>query len=475
MIGTPSTTSIRRVLAGTAVATLVASLGSAPGSAAAATAPTHSPRTATTWMAISDGTPDRTSVPTLARVGTDLVVSYRKADGRIATTTLDAAGRIRHRANAVTGWSRTSSGTGLLTSSDDRLTLFFGGQRDTADQANPYSKGYLYSTSSLDGGQTWTLDSTAVGPYTTSGQASVVGVTSLPDGTPLAGWAHFGKVNLGSPVALAALEAAPDRAFAPSGWDLTGGLSLVREGDAVVAAWQRPTYQGQVGVGVRQVHPTLGEVKKAPGTNRGFHRQPLVSRNQGGTFTAYCVGAGTYCSRIVLWRTDTDRHLTIPGTKDAEQAALGVTPDGRVWAAWTKKGRVLVARSNPQVTRFGAVVEAGSTGATAHRMAIDGASGRGDLLVNDGDAVHHRQVLAGLSVSPAPAKVRLGRRSRVTFTVLDAGAPVRGARVKALGGHCTTNAKGKCRITFKGKKVKPSVTATRSGYAPGKAKITFRR
>lgn len=478
MTAVPPSTRTRRVLTGVAaaaVAAAAAGLGS-PLSAATSAAATASPRATTAWTTISDGKPALTAVPTLARVGTDLVVSYRKADGRIATATLDDAGNVKHRANAVTGWSLTSSGTGLLVEPDGRLRLFFGGQRDTADQDDPYTKGHLYSTSSLDGGQTWTLDSTAVGPYTTSGQADTVGVVALPDGTPLAGWANAGKVNVGSPVALAAAAAAPDRSFEPSGWGSQAwAFSLAREGDGVVAAWQRPSYQTQIGVGVRQVHPTLGEVKKAPGTNRGFDRQPLVNRTQGGTFTAYCVGTGTYCDRIVLWRTDTDRHLTIPGTKDAEQATLGVTPDGRIWAAWTKGGRLHAVRSNPQATRFGAVVDAGSAGASVRRFAIDGALGRGDLVANNTNALRHRQVLPGLSVSVTPKKVTLGRKARVTFTVLDAGAPVRGAKVKALGSSCTTNAKGKCRVRFAGKKTKPGVKATRSGYTPGTARIKFRK
>ncbi len=71
------------------------------------------------------------------------------------------------------------------------------------------------------------------------------------------------------------------------------------------------------------------------------------------------------------------------------------------------------------------------------------------------------RVLPGLTL----AAKRSG--DTVTFTVTDAGEPVKGAKVKAGGKSGKTDAKGKVVLTLKSK---TASRATKSGYAPATLK-----
>ena len=49
-------------------------------------------------------------------------------------------------------------------------------------------------------------------------------------------------------------------------------------------------------------------------------------------------------------------------------------------------------------------------------MAINGTTGRGDVVINVGDAFWHTQVAPGLTLKAKPSKWRHGKK-KVTFTV----------------------------------------------------------
>jgi hypothetical protein len=67
------------------------------------------------------------------------------------------------------------------------------------------------------------------------------------------------------------------------------------------------------------------------------------------------------------------------------------------------------------------------------------------------------------NVSSLPARSR-----KVTFTVTDAGDPVKGATVKAAGRSDTTDSKGHATLTLKGK---ASARATARGYEAATLKL----
>jgi uncharacterized membrane protein len=143
---------------------------------------------------------------------------------------------------------------------------------------------------------------------------------------------------------------------------------------------------------------------------------------------------------------------------------------------------VLAARSNRGATRFGAAVPAGRAGKAeaAYRLDASSAPGGGlDLLGNFNDgtsslsATYHRRILPGLALAANPAKLRKGKATDVRFTVRDAGAAVKGARVKAGGKSGTTDGKGRVTLTIKSKKA-VGATATRSGYTKAKKRLKVR-
>jgi hypothetical protein len=84
--------------------------------------------------------------------------------------------------------------------------------------------------------------------------------------------------------------------------------------------------------------------------------------------------------------------------------------------------------------------------------------------VNDDSsaATYLTRILPGLTLT---AKKKSGK---VTFTVTDAGDPVKGATVKAGGKSDKTDAKGRAVLTLKGK---PAAQATATGYTPATLKL----
>jgi hypothetical protein len=73
-----------------------------------------------------------------------------------------------------------------------------------------------------------------------------------------------------------------------------------------------------------------------------------------------------------------------------------------------------------------------------------------------------------------PRKLREEKKTDVRFTVRDAGAAVKGAKVRAGGKSGTTNAKGRVTLTIKSAKALKA-RATRSGYAAARKRLKLRR
>ena len=142
---------------------------------------------------------------------------------------------------------------------------------------------------------------------------------------------------------------------------------------------------------------------------------------------------------------------------------------------WPSGSRsVKAVRTNPEVTRFGAVRSIVLPAAeTVWSQDGDAAHGLLDLVANFGPSATvrliHTQVLPGLSVTRTPHKVAGSSAHSVIFHVTDAGTPVKGAKVSVAGHHALTNGNGVATITVP-KGTRPgnkSVTATRTGYYQG--------
>jgi hypothetical protein len=185
------------------------------------------------------------------------------------------------------------------------------------------------------------------------------------------------------------------------------------------------------------------------------------------------------CGHLALWKVGTSKAKTVPHSKYATAAALAASPGGRIWVTWANNVPTMQAvRTSTSGTSFGPVRKVGMPKgkAAVYNVSADGATGRGDIVINVGDAFWHTQVYAQLKVTAKPGSWQHGRQQQVTFKVTDAGDKVAGAKVKVGSAHCTTAASGKCTITF-GRSFAPGkhkVVASGTGYAVGTTKVRVR-
>lgn len=205
-----------------------------------------------------------------------------------------------------------------------------------------------------------------------------------------------------------------------------------------------------------------------------------------GVYVAYLRGAPGR-EKPALWRVGSARPTVIGVPAGAAQhVTLAPAPGGRLWIAWEEAGgTIALTRTNPAATRFGQIVRVKPPNGTdaIYRLNMEGSRRFLDLFAlveGNGDVDYwHRRLQAGLTLKAMPRKVRRGRR--VVFRVLDAGAPVRGARVVLrLGAHRRT---GRTRANGRVGIVVPAgtrprsypATAGKSGYAMARVKIRVKR
>lgn len=207
----------------------------------------------------------------------------------------------------------------------------------------------------------------------------------------------------------------------------------------------------------------------------------------GGIYVAYLLGASGR-ERPALWRLGSARPkvLGVPAGS-AQDVTLAPAPGGRLWIAWEEGGRAIaITRTNRAATRFGQIVRVRPPGGTdaIYRLNMEGSRRFLDLFAlveRNGDTDYwHRRLLAGLTLQARPKRVKRGRR--VTFRVLDAGAPVKGARVvlRLGGGHRRigkTRANGRVGIVVPARTAarRYPATASKAGYARARIKLTVRR
>ena len=94
-----------------------------------------------------------------------------------------------------------------------------------------------------------------------------------------------------------------------------------------------------------------------------------------------------------------------------------------------------------------------------------------------GIATWHRQTKPALTLK-APKKVKRKKKTTAKFRVLDAGAPVAGAKVKVAGEKGTTGDDGRVKIEigpFAKKKKKVTARASKAGYTSAKRKIKIKK
>ncbi|MGZ4486554.1 MAG: hypothetical protein ACXVW1_01400, partial [Nocardioides sp.] len=393
------------------------------------------------WTKISTGTVGIIDEASLHRTPDGVLhVLYPQevgSNGQLGHTALSTTGATLSQGEVLpAAWDVRDSSPVLVGDGGTGLRAVFGG----IESVDPgyWSDGRMYTATAPEAGTPWTLSAQAVGASHSAYASYGTAATTLPDGTPVAAFPLNSTVtwHVGTG------EADPDQSFTV-GSCCAYDLAAVDDGGTVWLGWYaNGSTPATNGTFVREIYPALGAVLKAPGSSVGSDSLPtgrvaLVARTGGGVYAAYCVGYPT-CTSIRLWHVGTTTTATVPGSRYADNPALAAGPQGRLWLAWSDNvPRVRVMRTGRSGLRAGAVRTLGSPPATSsvYTVAVDARGGRGDVVVNIGNAFWHTQVLPGTTLQAAPRSWRHGRAQRVTFTVTDAGDAVPHATVRVGTRH----------------------------------------
>lgn len=233
--------------------------------------------------------------------------------------------------------------------------------------------------------------------------------------------------------------------------------------------------------------PGTGDLTDGPFSGR----TQIVARTGGGLYVAYTAGYPSH-SRVLLWHIGSARSSVLGSAKgDVASVGIAATPTGRLWTFWSARSSsgspiVYSRRSDAHATHWGATValRPPSGASTSWNLVGNGQAALLDLVgsfsvgTNNVISSWHTQVLPGLSLSGSPGRLRAGtgRAQKVTFYVSDAGAPVRGVKVRTGGAHGTTNGKGKVTLIL-GPYRRPghlTVTGSAAGYTAASLSIPVR-
>ena len=388
-------------------------------------------------------------------------------------TTLSPSGKLLGTATIQSGWAEIANPA--LVQGPEGLRAFWGGIR-TTDTAEPNQE--LNTALSVDGGATWGLQTGSVVPIGAQAYGSPVAAATLPDGTPLEAWAG----TLGTWVHAGLVPDAPNNDFqAPLGtYGYDTGLATDAAGRAVLAWYSNAT--GHLGVYAQDVAADgspVGSAVNMPGTANmqvgQLGRTQIVARAGGGFYVAYATGYPTQ-KRIRVWKVGAAAAPIVARTPRGSYATVAADDNGRLWVAWVDDDggdpHVLARRSNPSGRVFGETVNAGRAGKAFQVYHLDASATDGalDILARfsvgttSDAATFHTRVLPGLTLKSSRLRIPGDTTTPVTFTVLDAGQPVKGARVRAAGESDTTNASGKVTLDLSPATRVVTARASSTGY-----------
>jgi hypothetical protein len=387
-------------------------------------------------------------------------------------TAIGRGGKVGATSPIQSGW--TGHMDAALTAVPGGIRVVWGAIR-TTDPNDPNQD--LNTALSTDGGVSWQLTPGSIIPLGAQAYGSDVSATTLPNGTVLEAWAG----TLGTWVHSGLDPAVPNFDYqSPLGpYGYGPGLASDAGGRAMMAWFSSAAaHRGVVAQGVNANGSPAGPAMTMPGSQvmQGggtVSKTPIVARaDNGGFYVAYALGYPT-ANRVRVWRVGASAATLLARTDPNSQVTLATDPKGRVWAVWSDgtfgETHVLAARSNRQATKFGARVDAGAVRGAHSTYSLDASatSSALDILAlfgtgnESGGATYVKRIRPGLTLK---ARKRSGR---VTFTVTDAGDPVRGATVRAAGRAGRTNRHGRVTLKFK----RGKATASAPGYAPARRRV----
>lgn len=414
------------------------------------------------WTKVSTGTVHETVKPAVYRTGDGVLhVVYARPGAPGKTTYAHSAvtgtGQVKSRHVPIASWTNLSPPQ-LIRRPGGGMWLVFGAQRSTT--TGDYYNDRVYAVRANSKGGDWTLEPKSFGSGYWAGFPAAL---TLASGTPMVA---FSRAGGHSPIAyhLGMNDAPLSNQFSVPGYLHSFGLA--QQGSKVYMSWSSWN-DSPDGTFVKQILPTRGTAHEAPRSGHLDGPSAIVARRGGGIYLLYCTGK-VFCDSLALWKMGTSKAYTVPQSAGARgPISISAAPGGRLWIAWTEgDAKVRAVRTGTNGLTFGAVrtIARGPWGsATPYEVAIEGSRGPADLIALANKAAWHQRILPGLTLRAQPRRWPARTRKTVTFTVLDAGMRVRNARVSALSRSCTTNARGRCTITF------PAMTARRFGAVARKA------
>lgn len=470
---------------GLVAAALAPTIGASAAGDSARPAPPAYERAAKGWKKVSSGVVDSLSEISVVRTSDGVLHAvYQQDVGTVDEyehVTISTSGAVTSRSKPVGTWGSLIHNPKLLRSPSGGMRLVFSGLQDT-NSDNFFSHGYAYDTVSDASGAAWSLQPRALTKFGFAYSGYGVGGTTLSNGTPVTAASlnsdtYFRVGTIDTTDQLAVLASPDDGHVYAGAGNYYWGTTLVNSGDNVwMVTYVDGTSEATEGIFVQQVYPSVGAIMKAPGsTTRGEALNPdqtiaAVARPGGGVVIAYKTGYPTAGS-ISVWQVG-GAVKKIKG-KDVRLVALDTGATGRLWLAWSDgNDEVHAARSATSGLAFGAVQDLGKPASSSDiwRLAVDGSLDQGTVFVNDSiaDAISLKTVKPGLLLS-ASGNLKAGRKGTVKAKVTDAGAGLKGVKVKGGGDSCTTKANGTCTLTVTAKRPgRLAFVASERGYGDGK-------
>jgi hypothetical protein len=338
---------------------------------------------------------------------------------------------------------------------------------------NQFDDALATATAGPDG-KTWSAPATAsLGGnqskpvYAASGIAAAL----APNGAFFSAWGSSAPGGEGFHIGLSPTD--PDGSV--------GGGTVIDPGVGVdsqsSAAYVTGNLLDQDGVMVLPIAPAGARVTiPNSGAEQLQHPTGITGRiGKPGVFVAYTQGTNEFLGKPAIYRVDTGKSIRLSNRKGGEDVSISAAPGGRLWAFWKDGDTIFAARSNTSATKFGQIVDvrALGKGTTIYELAGEGSLGALDVVAlldpPSGDIGNwHQRILPGLTLT-----AKKGKNGKVTFRVTDAGAAVKGAKVKLKGdGSKTTGAAGTVKFTLADGRY--SAAASKSGYESASVRVRVR-
>jgi hypothetical protein len=451
------------------------------------------------WSAVAEGQGLRAATQEIGLARTSdgvLHVAWRQDTGplsaEVRVRAITRSGELRPTVTAVSGYGLSADPALLAGPASVQLFFAAGTPIEGLLSATAPAAGSPWSAPALVNNQEFAY-------------ARTPGVTTAGDGTPLETWYSAGDIVVHRGVSPGQAHTVPS----PAGSSNTRPNLATDASGRIWVVWCRFGGSGPVGTIAQQVDPAtgapLGPQVQLPGSSTDFQgsqnagcvleaaiarREPVAARVGGGVYAA---GASGYprLTRVLVWRLDASgvtRTLQAASNTSAahlghSDPALAAAPDGRIWVAWVERApggaRIVARRSNREGTVLGAPVSVTPRGGiSTAAVNLSAQADRADLIAlvqtpANVARIDHTQLLPGLTLVRTGVARRGRRAALVSFRVLDAGEPVRGARVRVGGRTAVTAANGVARLLLQ-RSPRPrrvAAAATRTGYVG--ARLTF--